>query len=118
MQVQIESSHLGEANGLRATLERRVRYVFRRMYYKVQQIRISLRDINGPRGGLDKQCRLTLKLEGHGKLVVTAQAHSDSLALDNALKRASQSLVQLWQRRRLPIRGLNISDSLGLQFIA
>lgn len=118
MQVQIESSHLGEPNGSRAALEQRVRYVFRRMHYKVQQIRVRLHDINGPRGGVDKQCRLTLNLDGHGILVVTAQAHSGSLALDSALKRASQSLVRLWQRRRRPIRGLSGSDSLGLQPVA
>ncbi len=115
MQVQIESTHLGEANGSRATLEQRVRYVFRRMHYKVQQIRVSLHDINGPRGGVDKQCRLTLKLDGRGTLVVTAQAHNSSLALDSALRRASQSLVRLWQRQRRPIRGSSGSDSLGLQ---
>ena len=112
MQVQIESSRLGEQNGSRATLEQRVRHVFRRMHDKVQQVRVSLNDINGPRGGVDKQCRLTLKLEGQGTLVVAAQAHSSSLALDSALRRASQSLVRLWQRRRRPVRG---SDYLALQ---
>lgn len=118
MQIQIESSRLGEQSGSRATLEQRVRYVFRRMQYKVQQIHVSLRDINGPRGGVDKQCRLTLKLEGRGALVVAAQAPSSSLALDSALRRASRSLVRLWQRRRRPVRGSSRSDSLALQPIS
>ena len=115
MQVQIESSHLGEQSGTRATLEQRVRFVLRRMNDKVQQVRVSLHDINGTRGGVDKQCRLTVKLEGRGTIVVAAQAHSSSLALDGALRRASQSLVRLWQRRRRPARGLSESDSQALQ---
>jgi len=114
MQIEIESSHLGEAQGLRAALEHRVRYVFRRMHDKVQQIRVSLHDINGPRGGVDKECRLTLKLDGRGTLVVVAQADNSALALNNALRRASQSLVRLWQRRRRPTRGTSGSDALAL----
>lgn len=91
-----------------------MRYVFRRMHDHVQQIRVALHDINGPRGGVDKQCRLTVDLGGHGFVVITAQANSGVLALDRALKRASQSLMRLWQRRRRPIRGLSASVSLDL----
>jgi hypothetical protein len=115
MQVQIESSHSGEANGLRAGLDQRVRFVFRRMQDKVQQIRVSLHDINGPRGGVDKECRVTLKIDGRGFLVVTAQAPSGSLALDNALRRANRSLLRLWQRRRRPLRSLSESNPLALR---
>jgi hypothetical protein len=118
MQIQIESSRLDEARESRATLEQRVRFVLRRLRGKVQQARISLRDINGPRGGVDKQCRLMLKTDGCGTLVVTSQARSSADALDNALKRASQSLVRLWQRKRRPTRASTEGDPFGLMSVA
>ncbi len=118
MQVQIESAHAGEANGLRAALDHRVRFVFRRMQDKVRQIHVSLHDVNGPRGGVDKRCRVTLKLDAHGLLVVSAQAPSASLALDGALRRANRSLVRLWQRRRRPLRSCGESDPRALLTLA
>lgn len=114
MQIQIESSHLGESSKPRDSLEERVRFVFRRMQHEIRQIRVRLLDVNGPRGGADKQCRITLKLSGPGTLVVTSQANSGSVALDSALDRASQSLVRLWQRKRRPRRA-NSEDSRRLQ---
>jgi hypothetical protein len=118
MQIRIESSRLDEARKSRATLEQRVRFVLRRLHCKVQHARVSLRDINGPRGGVDKQCRLMLRTDGYGTLVVTSQARSSAHALDHALKRASQSLVRLWQRKRRPTRGSSEGDPFGRMSVA
>jgi hypothetical protein len=114
MQIQIESSCLDEPRQSRAALEQCVHFVFRRLQCEVRHARISLRDINGPRGGVDKQCRLILKTDGHGTLVVTSQALSSAHAVDDALRRASQSLVRIWQRKREPKRALPKVDPLGL----
>lgn len=104
MQIQIETRHPEESGPSRLDVEQRVRFVLRRLGAGVQRARISLRDINGPRGGMDRQCRLALKTQTHGTLVVTAQAQSDGHALDRALQRASQALVRVWQRKRQPLR--------------
>jgi hypothetical protein len=105
MQIQIESRRLNDESGKsRIDVEQRVRFALRRLGTEVQRARISLRDINGPRGGVDKQCRLTLKTDAYGTLVVTAQAQSSGHALDRALQRATQALVRVWQRKRRPLR--------------
>lgn len=104
MKIQIESSRVDQARATRTSLEERVRFVFRRMQQEIRQIRIALQDVNGPRGGVDKQCRLTVKLNGPGSLVVTSQGENTFAAFDNALERANRSLVRLWQRRHRPLR--------------
>lgn len=47
-------------------------------------------DINGPRGGIDKHCRVELKTERSGKVVVSSLARDWNGALNAALARASR----------------------------
>lgn len=100
MQIQIESSRCGEPNEWRTVAEQRVRFVLRRLKGEVQQARVSVRDINGHRGGVDKECQITLQTDGHGTVVVVSRSAKAGQALNDALQRATQALVRTWQRRR------------------
>lgn len=104
MNISIESSRSGEAGEWRGKAEQRVRLVLRRLQGQVQQARVSLRDINGPRGGVDKQCQILLTTAGHGQLVVVSRAEHAQGALNQALQRAMQALTRSWQRKRRPPR--------------
>ena len=64
MQIQIQTSDLETPTGWREQVEKRVRFVLRRLRHGIRHARVSLRDVNGPRGGVDKECRVTLKRDG------------------------------------------------------
>ena len=104
MNILIESRRDEEAQAWRQQVERRVRMTLARMQGLVQQARVSLRDINGPRGGVDKQCQVTLTTAGYGTLVVVAKAEHPQGALHQALQRATHALARVWQRKRRPAR--------------
>jgi hypothetical protein len=104
MNIVIESSRSGAAPDWRRTVEQRVRLALHRLQGQVQQARISLRDINGPRGGVDKQCQILLTTAGHGQLVIVSRAEHAQGALNQALQRAMHALTRSWQRRRRPMR--------------
>ena len=104
MNIVIESSRSGAAPDWHQTVEQRVRLALRRLQGQVQQARISLRDINGPRGGVDKQCQILLTTAGHGQLVVVSRAEHLHGALNQALQRATQALTRSWQRKRRLVR--------------
>ena len=55
-------------------------------------------DVNGCRGGIDKRCQVELKTDGAGPVVVTSVAREWRTALDNALARATRSVMRLWRR--------------------
>jgi hypothetical protein len=101
MQVLFESRDPGGAR-LRPLAVQRIRFVMRRLTWLVPRARIQLSDLNGPRGGLDKRCRLELRTDGSGTIVVTAVAADWRGALDAALARASRALLKRWQRARRP----------------
>lgn len=104
MNVLIESSRSGESKDWRPMAEQRVRSVLRRLQGQVQQARVSLRDINGPKGGVDKECQITLTTDGHGTLVIVSKGEHVQGALNQALQRATHTLARLWQRKRRPAR--------------
>ncbi|MBX3622477.1 MAG: HPF/RaiA family ribosome-associated protein [Rhizobacter sp.] len=99
MQVLFESSH-PQASELRGLAERRLRFVMRRLSWRVPRAWIRLADTNGTRGGIDKQCRVELQAERGGTVVVTAVARDWRSALDIAMARATRTLVRGWQRAR------------------
>ena len=97
MQVLIKSRH-PEAATLRELAERRVRFVLRRISWRVPRAEVQLSDVNGPRGGLDKHCQVELRTDGSGPVVVSSTAADWRTALDLALARAARFLRRLGQR--------------------
>jgi hypothetical protein len=103
MQVLIESASRAAAS-VRDVAATRAQFVMRRMAAIVPRVRLRLSDVNGPRGGVDKQCRVDLFAPGYGTVVVTAFARDWRTALDTALARAAHALGRLRQRARRPAR--------------
>jgi ribosome-associated translation inhibitor RaiA len=99
MQVIIESRSI-EGSALRSVAEKRVRFVMRRLAWQIPIARVSLSDLNGPKGGEDKQVQVALKLAGASLIVVTATSRDWRAAIDAALSRAVQKVVRTMRRAR------------------
>jgi hypothetical protein len=106
MQIQIDNPNTPAMtpSEWRSLVERRVRFVMRRLRSEITHVHIRLVDVNRPRGGVDQLCQLKLDTEAHGKVVVTAIQNNAPAALNAALRRAARTLVRQWQRRRRPVR--------------
>lgn len=104
MQVIFESRD-PQAADLRHLAETRLQFVLRRLRRQVPRATLSLSDVNGPRGGVDKRCRVALQTDGQGQVVITALSHDWRSAIDLALARAARVLLRLWQRKRRHGRG-------------
>lgn len=98
MHIAIQSNGLVLTEGLRA-------YVHRRMKTSVgwaltRRLAVWLSDINGPRGGRDKRCKIQISLD-HGKTVVIENTEEDLyVAIDRAADRADRALARQLSRRR------------------
>jgi hypothetical protein len=103
MQVLFMSRH-PQADELRGLAERRVRFVLRRLSWLVPRAKVQLSDMNGPRGGIDKHCRVELSTDGAGPVVVASVAKDWRTALDDALGRAARYLLRSWRRGGDPRR--------------
>jgi uncharacterized protein (UPF0212 family) len=78
----------------------------------VISVELAAEDINGPRGGVDKECRLLVRLRKMEDAVATVREVSFAKAISLAINRAQRSVKRKIQRRSL--RKLERSATIGL----
>lgn len=66
----------------------------------VERASVRIEDVNGPRGGVDKLCRIKVVLGGLPSVVVEEKHYSSQAAIDGALDRAERTVWRAVQRRR------------------
>jgi CBS domain-containing protein/ribosome-associated translation inhibitor RaiA len=67
----------------------------------IERTSVRVEDVNGPRGGVDKSCRIKVVLTGLPSVVVEERHASLQAALDNAIARIERGVRQTVQRRSM-----------------
>ena len=80
--------------------KRHTRSAFKRYARRIAQIAIRLTDVNGVRGGIDKECCIQMRLVPKGRLVARARDANVYAALTLAVERAVRLLDRKLKRRR------------------
>lgn len=100
MRIEIHSRQFTLTEGLRSHIERRLQFAMSWSRQKIQKVSFHLGDINGPKGGADKTCRIRIPLAG-GKQVVVEEVQVDLyVAIDRAIERASRVLTRYLAKSR------------------
>jgi len=94
VQVLFESLD-SQATRLRSWVVRRVRFAMRRLDWLAPRARVELAEVNRPHQGIYKRCRIELRTDTSGPVVITALARDWRSALDNALSRAASAAPRL-----------------------
>lgn len=104
MQVEIRSRGFALTDALREHVERRLSFALSRVNEHVRRVQVRLADVNGPRGGVDKLCRIQVSLNRRESVLVEDTAVDVYAAIDRAAARAGRSVM-----RRLGRRGVLLS---------
>lgn len=89
----------------RAYIRRRLGEKLGKYASSIERVTVRVRDVNGPRGGVDLVCRIKVVLSGLPSVVVEHQAALLKPALTRALTGVERAVRQTVQRRRMrPIR--------------
>ena len=80
--------------------QRRLRFALARFGHRVSRVIALLSDQNGPRGGIDQHCRITLALTPGGKLVTEATDIDMLAAVGRAADRMARRVRDAIDRRR------------------
>lgn len=67
----------------------------------IERVSVRLKDVNGPRGGVDQLCRVKVVLSGLPSVVFQSQAGSLTDAINGALAGAERAVRRGVQRRRI-----------------
>jgi hypothetical protein len=70
----------------------------------IERVSVRIRDVNGPRGGVDKLCAVKVVLSRLPSVVVQEQRASLQAAMDGALLRTERVVRRSVQRRRTRAR--------------
>ena len=81
-------------------IERRLRFALVRFVDRVERVIVFLQDNNGPRGGVDKVCRILVKARGCGAIMATASNSEWTVAVDRAATRIGHTLSRQLGRLR------------------
>jgi putative sigma-54 modulation protein len=74
---------------------RRFEFALSRFGYRVRSLVVRVTDVNGPRGGIDKRCRVTVELQGPTRTVVIDDVDTDpAIAVDRAADRTARTVAR------------------------
>jgi putative sigma-54 modulation protein len=100
MRLDIHHQGVEWSEEVRRHVERRLRFALERFEPRLMRAAVHVSDENGPRGGIDKRCRVLLRLRRHGELIVEVDDADLLAAVDRAADRAAHALVRELDRRR------------------
>lgn len=78
--------------------ERRLQFAFDRFVPRIADVHLRLEDRNGPRGGVDKQCRLDVLGLPSWRIQAQGEGTTVNDAIDAAAARAGRSIARLLSR--------------------
>jgi putative sigma-54 modulation protein len=81
-------------------IERRLRFALARFGGRVERVIVFLQDRNGPKGGVDKVCRILAKVHGCGALMAVVADSDWTAAVDRATTRIGHTVARQVDRAR------------------
>ena len=100
MKLSISGKNMKLDDAMKEHIERRVYFALSRFSPRVARVAVTVEDINGPRGGIDKRCSILVKLDRIEELKVESTDSKVYVAVDAAADRIGRSVQRKVERRR------------------
>ena len=94
MQIDIRTPGFALTDAIRDHVERRLRFALARASAHVRRVAVYLSDINGPRGGIEKRCRLRVRLNNSVDVMIDDTESDLYAAIDRAANRAGRAVAR------------------------
>lgn len=100
MKIRIRHANIDLSSALAEHAQTRLERGLHRISGMVRSACVRLADINGPRGGADKECQVRVTLSTGHELVVNSLDSCPYRAIDDAVNRLKRSVKKTMSRRR------------------
>ena len=105
MQLEMRGVNYDLDDVLKGHIERRLRFALGRFAARIRRLTVRLTDVNGPRRGIDKRCRIAVALVPLGVVMVEGSGDDPFALIADAAKRVGRAVRRELERRR---RGRNV----------
>jgi ribosomal subunit interface protein len=92
MLVHIQSKHFSLSEALSKYVKNKVQIMLGRYESKIIRVDVSLFDINGPKGGEDKCCKIIVKINGTSSIVIQETAEDLYDAINTCTRRGRRAV--------------------------
>jgi putative sigma-54 modulation protein len=100
MQFEISGQNLHVDQSIQSHVERQMNFALGPFDSWITRVTVHLEDVNGHRGGIDKECRVLVNLKG-GKTVKVQDLDANMVsAINRAADRVGQAIGREVDRRR------------------
>ncbi len=100
MHIVIQARHFPVTDALSDYIKRRLRFALSIHDEHIHRIKVTLSDINGPRGGADKCCQIQVIIPKLADIVIEDIEVDLYTAIDRAADRASRTIGRRLSRQR------------------
>lgn len=100
MRFALTGKNVRLPDDLRTLIERRFDFALGRFSDMVERVDVALADVNGPRGGLDKVCRVNVTMRGLADVSVEQRDSEVPAAATRAADRVGRAVARALERRR------------------
>ena len=100
MELSIKTHGLDLSDPLKAYTARRLRFSLGPFVTQLDGVEVRLGDVNGPRGGIDKRCAITVMLRRFGVVFARAAGTDVYSTVDQAATRIRSAVSRTLSRRR------------------
>ncbi len=104
MGLAIRIRGVRDEDDVEAKIERSLRFALGRYGRQIERVVVRVDDLNGPRGGVDKQVKVQVTGPGIGVLVVEERHAELGAAVDRAASKADRAISRWLARARLEAR--------------
>ncbi len=106
MKIDVRFRALASSEALREHAVRRIHLHLSRFGSDIDSVLVRLSDVNGPKGGLDKQCQVTVRGPNFSAVVTNDLSADAWSAVDLAVERAGRAVGRDLERVRAVRRSL------------
>jgi ribosomal subunit interface protein len=106
MRIELRGLGFAATAALERHAERRLLFALGRFAERLEDVAVRFEDVNGPRGGVDKRCRVVARLRPAGALRIEEHGEDLYLAIDRAADRIGRAVGRELARRRSLRRGV------------
>lgn len=99
MQLEIRSKNFSMTGAIRSHIEKRLGFALDRFMNHVRSVLVWVGDVNGPKGGIDKSCRVAIEV-GFRRVVLEERAPDLYRAITLAARRTRKAIAREVKREQ------------------
>lgn len=94
MKIGIQSRGFSLTGAIAGHVRKRLSFLLGRGINRLRRIDVTVSDLNGPRGGVDKRCLVKVSIDGLRPVIIEDVQPDLYLAIDRAAGRASRTVLR------------------------